>query len=96
MERAADLASTALGWLGKAWAAHRKLIRNNRAYEAAMATAAAQVIIQTSWERLLAALVTGLLDIYVVLRRAATRSSRSSSAEDWDLDATFGDGWSTT
>ena len=96
MERAANVVATGLNWLGKVWAAHRSLLRSNRAYETAMASAAAQVIIQTSWERLVAALVTGLLDIYAVLRRAATWSSRFSSAEDWALDANFEDGWSTT
>ena len=96
MTWAVDGIGKGVGWLGKVWAAHRRLIRDNKAYESAMAAAGAHVFTQTSWERLLAALITGLLDIYAVLRRAATWSTQPGSTDDWGPDATFEDGWSTT
>jgi hypothetical protein len=63
--------------------AHRRLLRSSRSYEAAMAAAAAQIIIQTSWERFVAALVSGLLDVLSAVRRAANRDD-GPDFYDWE------------
>ena len=65
------------------WVAHRRLLRTTRAYEAAVAAAAAQMIIQTSWKRFITALVSGLLDIYAAIRRATGPSAGPDYG--WDL-----------
>jgi len=73
----------ALRLLRGVWVTHRRLLRTTRAYEAAVAAAAAQMIIQTSWQRFITALVSGLLDIYAAIRRA-TRPSAGPS-HGWDM-----------
>ena len=80
IHRAVEISRTALhqarSWLRRLWDAHRRLLRNNRSYEAAMATAAAQIIIQTSWERFISALIAGCLDVYATVRRVARRDDQ--------------------
>ena len=49
-----------------------------------MAAAAANVIIQTRWDRLVAALVSGLLDVYAAVRRATSRTE-TPDFYGWDL-----------
>jgi hypothetical protein len=66
----------ALTWLRRAWVAHVRLLRHNRTYEAAMAAAAANMITQTRWDRLIATVITGLFDIYAAVRRATSRDDR--------------------
>ena len=41
-----------------------------------MVAAAAHMVVQTSWERFVAALVSGLFDVYTTVRRAPSRHSR--------------------
>src|SRR4051812_35343678 len=61
----------ALTAMQRTWGAHSDLIDHNAAYEAAMAGAAAALIVQTTLESFLTALVSALLTIYVAVRRAA-------------------------
>ena len=66
------------------WWAHCDRLRHNAAYEAAMAGAAAALIVQTTVERFLTALVSALLAIYVAVRRAARWQPTRGFEETWD------------
>jgi hypothetical protein len=79
-----DIARRTGAWLCKAWASHGTLLRTNRAYESAIAAAAVNLITQTRWDRLLAAVITGLLDIYAAIRRATGRRE-DPELYGWDM-----------
>jgi hypothetical protein len=49
-----------------------------------MAAAAANMIIQTRWDRLVTALLSGLLDVYATIRRATSRTE-APDFYGWDL-----------
>jgi hypothetical protein len=69
--------------LCRVWAAHQDLLRDNHSYEAALAAAAAGVIVQASIERLVTALIAGLLGIWVAVRRGTTWPARNSFEDRW-------------
>jgi len=73
----------ALRALQRTWAAHSDLVGHNAAYEAAMAGAAAALIVQTTLERFLTALVSALLASYVAVRRAARWQPTRNYEDSW-------------
>ncbi len=68
----------------RTWWAHSDLLRQNAAYEAAMAGAAAALIVQTTLERFFTALVSAILAIYVAVRRADRWQPTGSFEDSWD------------
>jgi hypothetical protein len=73
-----------IAWIRRVWAAHLRLLRVNRAYEAAMAAAAANLVVQTRRDRVVAAVISGLFDGYAAIRRTTSRSG-GPEFYGWDM-----------